>query len=391
MDLPRTLIIKNLLFAACGDLIRHRGRSFVVTLCLVAILFPLVTALAISEGLRFQAEISIGEGADFYVSEDRYGGNGPISLDHQSRLSGLQGVSRVTPRVVGRTYFLDRLIAVVGLEPEALSGLKTLVQGRIPEAPGEVLLGQGIARAFKIQVGMPFSLGANPHKTFKVTGILSHSCLWSSDLMLMSHSDANEFFRIRGLSTQLLIYTLSDSSPLLAKSLIGRSDPGGSQVPHLRIEDRYHTKERVQAGFSHKGGIFIILYIIVATLAIQAFLITSGFGLRVMEREIGVMKAIGWRTSEMLGEIGMECLLISLTAISSAILLSMALTKGLNGIPIAQFFVAEVGLVPEVEIPSRYIPFHGLLGLALAFCITLSGGLWSAWRKAQRPPAELMR
>jgi ABC-type lipoprotein release transport system permease subunit len=391
MDLPRTLIFKNLLFAACGDLIRHRGRSFVVTLCLGAILFPLVTALAISEGLRFQAEISIREGANFYVSEDRYGGNGPISLDYQGKLSGLQGVSRVTPRVVGRTYFADRLTAVVGLEPEALPALKPLVRGGVPNAPGEVLLGQGIARAFKIQIGMPVSLGANPHKTFKVTGILSPSCLWNSDLMVMRHSDANEFFRIKGFSTQLLIYTSSDSSPLADKSLIGRSDPGRPQVANLRVEDLHHVQERVRAAFAHKGGIFIILYIILAALAIQAFLITSGFGLRAMEQEIGVMKAVGWRTSEMLGKIGLECLVISLTALSSAILLSMALTKGLNGILIAQFFVAEVGFFPEVDIPSRYLPFHGLLGLGLALCATLSGGLWSAWRKAQRPPAELMR
>jgi ABC-type lipoprotein release transport system permease subunit len=209
--------------------------------------------------------------------------------------------------------------------------------------------------------------------------------------MVMSHRDANEFYRVKGFSTQLLIYTSSDSSPLVGKSLIGRSDPGRPQVPHLRIEDRYHIQERVRAAFAHKGGIFIILYIIVAALAIQAFLITSGFGLRAMEKEIGVMKAIGWRTSEMLGKIGLECLAISLTALSSAILLSMALTRGLNGILIAQFFVAEVGLVPEVDIPSRYLPFHGLLGLALALCVTLSGGLLSAWRKAQRPPAELMR
>ncbi len=391
MDLPRTLIFKNLLLAACGDLLRHRGRAFVVALCLVAILLPLLTALAISEGVRFQAEISIGEGADFYVSEDRYGGNGPISIDYQSTLSGLQGVSRVTPRVVGRAYFVDRLTAVVGLEPEALPALQPLVWGRVPQGPGEVLLGQGIARAFKIQVGMPFSLGSNPHKIFQVTGILAPSCLWSSDLMVMNHSDANEFFRIKGLSTHLLVYTSSDSSPLVGKALIGRSELARPQFSHLRIEDRHHIQERVGAAFSHKGGIFIILYIIVATLAVQAFLITSGFGLRAMEKEIGVLKAIGWRTSEMLVKIVLECLGISLAALSSAILLSMALTKGLNGILIAQFFVAEAGIVPEVEIPSRYLASHGLLGLALAFCITLSGGLLSAWRKAQRPPAELMR
>jgi ABC-type lipoprotein release transport system permease subunit len=209
--------------------------------------------------------------------------------------------------------------------------------------------------------------------------------------MVMNHSDANEFFKIKGLSTQLLIYASTGSSPLLGESLMGRSNPGRPQGPHLRITDRNHTLERLRAAFAHKGGIFIILYIIVAVLAIQTFLITSGFGLRTMEKEIGVMKAIGWRTWEILGKIGLEYLAISLTAVSGAILLSMALTRGLNGILIAQFFVAEVGLVPDVDIPAKYLLSHGLLGLALALCITLSGGLLLAWRKAHLPPAQLMR
>jgi ABC-type lipoprotein release transport system permease subunit len=291
--------------------------------------------------------------------------------------------------VVGRTYFVDRLTAVVGLDPEALLALKPVLQGKVPKAQGEVLLGQGIARAFKMQAGMPFSLGANPRKIFKVTGILSPSCLWSSDLMIMNHTDANEFFRIKGFSTQLLIYASTDSPLLVGKSLIDR--PGQTPAPHLRIEDRYHTQERLRAAFAHKGGIFIIFHIIIAVLAIQTFLITSGFGLRAMAREIGMMKAIGWRTSEMLGKIGLECLAISLTAVSVAVLLSMVMTKGLQGILIAQFFVAEVGLVPDVDIPVRYLLSHGLLGLALALCVTLSGGPLSAWRKAKLPPAELMR
>ena len=70
----------NLLFAALADLLRRRVRSMVVSLCLTAILFPLVTALAISEGLRFQAEIAVREGANFYVSTDQYGGSGAISV-----------------------------------------------------------------------------------------------------------------------------------------------------------------------------------------------------------------------------------------------------------------------------------------------------------------------
>jgi hypothetical protein len=90
MDHSRTLRHKNLLFAALYDLIRRGLRSIVTTLCLTSIIFPLVTALAISEGLRFQAEIGIEEGADIYLSEDRYGGSGPISLTYEEGLSEIQ-------------------------------------------------------------------------------------------------------------------------------------------------------------------------------------------------------------------------------------------------------------------------------------------------------------
>ncbi len=53
-------------------------------------------------------------------------------------------------RVVGRTYFVDRLVAVVGLDREGLLALKPLVEGDVPESRGEVLVGQGIASEFGI-------------------------------------------------------------------------------------------------------------------------------------------------------------------------------------------------------------------------------------------------
>ncbi len=391
MDFTRALKCKNLLFAALGDLIRHKGRSAGVTLCLVAFLCPLFTALAISEGLRFQAEISVKEGADFFISGDRYGANAPIPLDYYADLSGFSGVSRLMARVVARTYFAGRLVALVGVEPGILHFLRPLVQGEIPQAPGEVVLGQGIARAFDIHAGMPFSLGANPRKIFKVSGILSPSCLWSSDLLVMDYRDANEFFRVQGSSTQLLIYTSPGSSPLDGKSLMGLRTAGATQTPYLRIMDRARALEILRTAFAHRGGIFILVYVIGAALAVQTCLITSGLGLRLTRREIGILKAIGWSTPEMLVKIGFEWLALSLTSVSVSILLSMALTKGLRGILIAQFFIAEVGLIPQVEIPSRFLLSHGLLGLATALSVTLSGGLLSAWRRAQRSPAELVR
>jgi len=393
MDHPRTMRHRNLLFTALGDLIRRPVRSIVVTLCLAAILFPLVTALAISQGLRFQAEISIREGADFYVSKDLFGGEGPISLACLPEVSGLEGISRATVRVVGRTYFVDRLVAVVGLDREGLLALKPIVQGDVPEVRGEVVVGRGIADKFGIKPGpgMRFTVAQNNRKVFTPTGTLHPSSLWSSYVMIMHYEDANEFFRLKGVVTQLLLYKSSPSSPFSKNSITEQMNKGGAPGPSLRIGTRDHTREILLKGYNHSGGIYTVLFVIGAALAIPAFLVTSGFGLRELDKEIGVLKAMGWRTSEILEKVFLENLLISLAAVSISIILSMAWAKGLNGILIGQFFVAEIGVIPEVEIPSRYLPSHGLFCLVFALGVTLLGGLLTAWHKANMPPSKLMR
>jgi ABC-type lipoprotein release transport system permease subunit len=391
MDHSRALKHKNLLFAALYDLIRRGLRSIVTTLCLTAIIFPLVTALAISEGLRFQAEIGTEEGADIYVSEDRYGGSGPIPLRFEEGLPGIQGVSHVKPRVVGRTYFADRLVAVVGLDREALIALKPVVKGDIPKASGEVVIGEGIAKAFAIEPGIRFTLATNNRKVFKPTGTLSASCLWSSDVMIMHLKDANEFFRMKDYTSQLLVYAASEPATPLMRSIVNDLRKQHAFDPGLHIEDRARTHDRLWYGYEHKRGIFIVLYIIVFALAFPAFLVTSGLGMRELGKEIGVLKAVGWRTWEVLEKVALENLLISLTAVSISILFSMAWIKGLNGMLIAQFYVAEVGMFPTMDIPSRYLPAHALFCFFFALGVTLIGSLFSAWQKAWVPPSALMR
>ncbi len=393
MDRSRSLKHINLLFAALSDLIRHRLRSVVVTLCLAAILFPLVTALAISEGLRFQAEIAVKEGADLYISTDLYGGNGPISLDCLDKIAASAAGLRVAVRVVGRTYFVDRLVAVVGLDQESLLALKPLVRGDIPKARGDIVVGEGIVKGFGIKPGpgMRFTVAANNRKVFTPTGTLGPSCLWSSDLMIMSLEDANEFFRIKDLATQGLVYAPEGAGGSLTVFLEGLSKPGSLCLDPFKIEERRKVYERLQSSYGHTGGIFIVLFVIGAALAIPAFLVSSGFGLRELKKEIGVLKATGWRIQEVLEKVAIQNLLISLTAVSLSILISMVWTKVLNGAMIAQFYISEVGLFPDVEIPSRYLHSHGLFCLFFALGVTLIGGLLPAWKKMRKPPSELMR
>jgi ABC-type lipoprotein release transport system permease subunit len=391
MDPAETVKHWNLLCAALGDLYRRRSRSTVVTLCLAAILFPFVTALAVSEGVRFQAELSVREGADIYVSESQSEATDSVDLGLREKLALLPGVSRVAPRVVGRTYVVDRVVAVVGVERDSLGLLGPIVRGRVPDAPGEVLIGHGVSKKFGIQTGVPFTLPANNRKVFKASGVLAPSCLWGSDIIVTHYDDANEFFRTKGKVTHLLVYTSSEIEPVAAAIREHRANKEHDGSGQLRVEGRGTSLAKLRSAYTWSQGIFAVLLMVGAALTIQAFVVTSGSGQAELRREMGVMRAIGWKTVDLLERVAFENLAISVAAVCLSILLSLAWMKGLNGIFLAQFYVAEVGVVPEIEIPFRAIPSHLLFALAFALAITQLGGLFSVWRSGRFSPKESMR
>ena len=104
----------NLFLEATASILRNRGRSAVVVGCLLGVLLPFITAMAVSEGVRFQSAISVDSGADLYVSLEQYGRNGPIPLSLIDEFAKIPGVMRVVPRIVGRTYIGEDLVVVVG-------------------------------------------------------------------------------------------------------------------------------------------------------------------------------------------------------------------------------------------------------------------------------------
>jgi ABC-type antimicrobial peptide transport system permease subunit len=143
--------------------------------------------------------------------------------------------------------------------------------------------------------------------------------------------------------------------------------------------------------YNGRGGIFTVLFFTGAVLAVAALLITSGLGMGQMRRDIGVLKALGWGTLDLLEKVALENLMVSITAVSLAVLVSAAWMKGFNGALIGQFYVAEVGLIPRVPIPFRILPLHAGLGLLVALAATEPGSLISTAIRAGRSPIESAR
>jgi ABC-type lipoprotein release transport system permease subunit len=382
----------NLLLTAIGNIIRNKVRSIVLVLCLIAVLFPFIAAISISEGIRFQSLISVEEGADIYVTLDHYGSNAPIPLHYLPRFQRMEGVSKAFPRVVGRTYFADRLATIVGIPPEEVSRSIRLVQGEMLREKGEVVIGEALAKAVHLQTGVRFTLSPNPSKIFRVSGVFdSNMTIWSSNLILMTFEDASELFHMRGMATDILIYTAPGDAQRVAREIMIASTNRDSSEPPLRVQDKSLVRRYFQRGFNYKAGVFTALFTVAFAVAVPALLVISGFGQTERKKEIGVLKATGWQTQEVMEMATLENLVISLTSAPLAILAAMVWLKWFNGAFVAKFFIAEIGLMAPFSVPSRFLPLASLLAFLFAFVLTMIGSLYPTWKTATVPPVEAMR
>ena len=157
------------------------------------------------------------------------------------------------------------------------------------------------------------------------------------------------------------------------------------------VTSRDELKSMLPAGLGHREGVFNLHFVLAFVVGILVILVTSGFGLPERRREIGILKATGWQTDEILLRGLVESFLLGVAGAAGAILLAYAWLEWLNGYWIAGIFLAGVDSNPGFPVPYVLAPVPILLAGLLACVLVMSGTAYSSWRAAVTPPAEAMR
>ena len=158
-----------------------------------------------------------------------------------------------------------------------------------------------------------------------------------------------------------------------------------------RLASRAELTALIPAGLSHRAGLFHLHFLLAFAAGILVIMVTSGIGLADRRREIGILKATGWQTDEVLLRSFVESLALSLAGACLAFLLAWGWLRALNAAGIASIFLTGADAEPDFPLPFRLTPVPLLLGFVLSFVIVLSGTLFSTWRSAIASPREAMR
>lgn len=384
------------------SVVLHPLRSAVTIACLVAVLLPYLAGLGLSKGVQQQAEDSIRFGADLYVTGRQFGRTVPVPLDAVDKVRLIDGVTEVIPRIVGSiTLGKDRVqTVVVGMPADRLPRQADCVQGRL-YADGqmnELVVGTALAHRLKLEVGSlipPFYRNVRGERVSQVVGIFrSDVSIWESNLVFTSFETAATIFDQQGLATGLLVNCRPGYQPLVARSIVrlpafsaGRA---GATV-RAQVTSREDLKALIPQGMLHREGIFNLHFLLAFAVGIAVVLVASGFGSAERRREIGILKATGWQTDEVLLRGLAESVVLGLLAASISIVAAYIWLQGFNGYWIASIFLAGVDKSPAFHVPFYLTPVPVLLAFLIALIVVMTGTLYSSWRAATAAPVEAMR
>ena len=373
--LERQLHIINFTIAS---LLRRKGKNGSLLAVYTLIIFVLASVIFFTHALKREAAEVLKDTPEIIVQRTLTGRYQPIPLSYGDKIRDVRGVISVEPRLWG--YYYDG---------NFLANYTLVVPHENPPEPGSIDIGAGISKIRDANSGdiIGFTGADGKPRSFTIRKILSdESQLISNDLILISESDYRNFSGIPAdQATDLVLKVRNAKEYSTIAEKITRLIPDSRPIIRTEILRTY------DAVFSWRSGLVIVIFS-AAALAFVIFAWDKATGLSAEERkEIGILKAVGWETSDVLQMKFWEGLAVSLTAFLLGIILAYAHVFFASSFIFAPVLKGWSTLYPAF----RLVPFVNFGHVAAIFFLTVVPytvtTIIPSWRAATIDPDAVMR
>jgi ABC-type lipoprotein release transport system permease subunit len=384
-----------LLRFAVGSAGRRAGRTFSLGAALALVTLAFSSVLFLTEALRGEFRQGVAVLPDLTVQRLVGGRPSLIGESETAWIAELPGVIAVRPRVWG--YFFVPSLAgnftVVGVDFDRdwgrLGGQLTVGLGRLPEAgrSEEAVMGEALARFLGLDLGDAITVPVgSTFQRLELVGVFrSDIALWSADVILANESDARVLLQIpQGEVTDLAIWlSTPDEGVVVARKIADR-------LAGVRIVDRQLMSRTYDLTFDARGGMMgmMLMPALVAFLVLAWDRLTGvGAGER---REIGVLKAVGWRTGDLLLARLWENTLVAAGGAGVGILGAYLHVFWAGAPGLAEVLLGWSSLYPALRLAPAVDGAQLLALLCLVGMPFVAASLVPAWRAATMDPQNLL-
>jgi ABC-type lipoprotein release transport system permease subunit len=379
----------KLLEYSLSALWRRKGKTASILVVYVLTVAALGSVLFLTQSLQAEARLLLREAPDLVVQRLAAGRHALTPASYAEDLAGIPGVGRIQPRVWG--YYFDALTGA----NYTLLGVKSsldplpLIEGRMPTGPGECAIGQGVAASRYVDVGDDLILidGDNLGVSLEVVGVFKPvSNLLTNDLVVLEDRELSLFFRLpEGSVTDLAVEVFNPREVDTVARKIKRLKPDSRPITRSEILRTY------DAVFNWRSGMLLSIFM-AALVAFAILAWDKATGVSAEERrEIGVLKAIGWDTGDVLMLKFWEGLALSLTAVLIGLLLAWIHVFWFGAPLLAMVIKGWSVLFPDFDLVPR-VELAQLLTLVLLTAAPyVVATVIPSWRAATTDPDSIMR
>jgi putative ABC transport system permease protein len=340
--------------AEVGDELDRLGANIVVT--------PRARSLALEYGTVSLGSVTVD------ARELRSDDAARIRTIHHHR-----NVSAVAPRLIGSAPVDDLRLLLVGVSfrQERLVRRWWEIDGRLPASAQEVLLGSEAAQALRKRTGDTVRAAG---RELTVAGVLAATGTLDDQAVLADLPLVQAMLERPDAVTLIEVSALCRGCPI--EDIVAQI---GAVLPHARvapIAQAVAARERAVTQFTRFAYAVSVIVLLVGALVV---LTTAMAAVSERTREIGVLRAIGFRQRQIATVLLLESLAVTLAG-------------GLGGWAVGMLAARHAG--PALGQLSHAIAWDlrlAPIAMGLAVVIGVAGTLYPAWRAACLDPCDSLR
>ncbi|MDR2966398.1 MAG: ABC transporter permease [Methanobacteriaceae archaeon] len=363
---------------------RNKSRALLAIIGIGIGIATIIALGAITAGLTQTIDDTLhAGGADFSIlskESDAVGTPyGTATLDEEwlDKIQNISGVKNVEGVYIGMVPLENKPYSMlIGIDPKNdfnLSSMTmTLTKGRmIKDDSKEILAGKLTLEDLNKNVGDEITI---KDQKFTIVGVFESGDPGQDNGLLTSIKDVQKLVDDTGKVSIISVFV---DSGVDVNSITKKIDEkyGDDITTVTSITDIEMVAESLDMVNAASWGISL-LAIVIGGIGVINTMIMSVYE---RTREIGVLKAVGWKRRRILGMILGESIVLTITAgvVGSII--------GVVGIRL----LASAGILGEITPVFTIEPFTQAFGVAII--VGLIGGFYPAWRASRLPPTEALR
>jgi lipoprotein-releasing system permease protein len=374
---------------AISSLLRRRFKSFAILVAYTLTVATLASVLFLTHSLRTETTAVLQGVPDLIVQRTIGGRHELIPVSYQEEMQKILGVSKIIPRYWG--YYYDALTeanyTLIGSGGETVP--LQMLEGRLPLTPDECAVGVGVAalRGAGLARDLILVNSRNTGVLFEVSGLFrSESNLLTNDLVVLTDQTVIDFFGYpQGLATDFAVSVPNSSEVQTVAGKIKRIFPDTRPITKRELVRTYDMV------FNWRSGMMLTVFCAaIIALCIMAWDKATGISAE-EKQEIGILKAIGWDTSDILALKFWEGLIISLSSFLTGVIVSYVHVYFFNGFILAAVLKGWSVLFPTFQLTPSFNLFHLLIMGFLTVVPYIASTVIPTWKTAITDPDSVMR